>query len=168
MCLNATDGRVLWNYVAASGMGRPAVADGKVYVGCQDKKLYRLNASTGAKVWSYTTDGPVYNPIVASGIVYAIGGGRIYAFGSLKTSCSISIGVSPSSVNVGQTLAISGAISSAHSASVTITYRWRDGGTWAWQTLTKVTSDSTGAYSCSLTPSYAATFDFYASWSARA
>jgi outer membrane protein assembly factor BamB len=31
----------------------PAVADGKVYVGSDDRNVYCLNASTGAKIWNY-------------------------------------------------------------------------------------------------------------------
>ena len=33
----------------------PAVADGKVYVGSYDSKVYCLNAATGAHIWNYTT-----------------------------------------------------------------------------------------------------------------
>ncbi len=33
----------------------PAVVDGKVYVGSEDKNWYCLNAYTGAKIWNFTT-----------------------------------------------------------------------------------------------------------------
>ena len=49
----------------------PAVADGKVYVGSNDTKVYALNALTGALVWNYTTGAEVISsPAVADGKVY--------------------------------------------------------------------------------------------------
>ena len=47
------------------------MANGVVYVGSNDFKVYALNAATGAKLWSYTTGGLVYSsPAVANGVVY--------------------------------------------------------------------------------------------------
>jgi outer membrane protein assembly factor BamB len=47
------------------------VANGVVYVGSFDSKVYALNASTGAKLWSFTTGNAVYSsPAVANGVVY--------------------------------------------------------------------------------------------------
>ncbi|MFC2020230.1 PQQ-binding-like beta-propeller repeat protein [Chloroflexota bacterium] len=49
----------------------PAVADGTVYVGSQDYKLYALNADTGAKNWEYMTGSWVESsPAVVDGKVY--------------------------------------------------------------------------------------------------
>jgi outer membrane protein assembly factor BamB len=54
----------------------PAVANGVVYIGSDDGKVYALNATTGSKLWSYTTSGGtganavVSSPAVANGIVY--------------------------------------------------------------------------------------------------
>ena len=69
-----------WRLVYSS----PAVADGKVFVGSYDDKVYCLNAATGAFIWSYTTGNYVdSSPAVADGIVY-VGSmdGKVYAFGS--------------------------------------------------------------------------------------
>ena len=53
-------------------MSPAAVADGMVYVGSEDHKVYALNATTGAYVWSYTTGYFVDSSIAFSnGIVYA-------------------------------------------------------------------------------------------------
>ena len=53
------------------GYSSPAVANGRVYVGCNDNKTYCLNASTGAFIWSYTTSSWVdSSPAVAGGRVY--------------------------------------------------------------------------------------------------
>jgi hypothetical protein len=60
----------------------PAVADGKVYIGSQDYKVYCLNAFTGVSIWSYITDDPVFSsPAVADGKVYVASFGTVYAFG---------------------------------------------------------------------------------------
>ena len=69
----------------------PAVADGKVYMGSYDGKVYCLNASTGAKIWSYTTGGEVESsPAVAYGNVY-VGAydNKVYAFGPTTYTLTI-------------------------------------------------------------------------------
>jgi len=49
----------------------PAVANGTVYVGSGDHRVYALDATTGALLWSYTTGGAVdSSPTVADGTVY--------------------------------------------------------------------------------------------------
>ncbi len=49
----------------------PAVANGVLYVGCYDSRVYALNASTGAHVWQYRTGEVVTSsPAVANGVVY--------------------------------------------------------------------------------------------------
>ena len=49
----------------------PAVANGVVYVGSFDDKLYAINATTGNLLWNYTTGGGVLSsPALANGVVY--------------------------------------------------------------------------------------------------
>jgi outer membrane protein assembly factor BamB len=62
----------IWNYTTGNSVdSSPAVADGKVYVGSNDHKVYCLNASTGASMWNYTTGVLVdSSPAVADGKVY--------------------------------------------------------------------------------------------------
>jgi hypothetical protein len=64
--------QTLWNFATGSVVwSSPAVADGKVYVGSYDMKLYCLDASTGASIWSFATGGAVpSSPAVADGKVY--------------------------------------------------------------------------------------------------
>lgn len=51
--------------------GDPAVADGVVYIGSSDSKVYALDAATGAERWSYQTANIVRSsPAVADGVVY--------------------------------------------------------------------------------------------------
>jgi outer membrane protein assembly factor BamB len=62
-----------WSYkTGGSVYSSPAVANGIVYVGSGDNKVYALNATTGKQVWSYTTGGQVSfsSPDVANGVVY--------------------------------------------------------------------------------------------------
>jgi outer membrane protein assembly factor BamB len=61
-----------WTFTAGNQVfSSPAIANGVVYVGSDDDKVYALNAATGAKVWSFTTGSQVYSsPAVANGLVY--------------------------------------------------------------------------------------------------
>jgi len=63
---------VLWSYTTGSFVdSSPAVADGKVYVGSSDDKVYCLDAATGSLMWSYPTGYWVRSsPAVADGKVY--------------------------------------------------------------------------------------------------
>ena len=64
---------VIWSYNTGSLvlLSSPAVADGTVYVGAYNGKLYALNAQTGAFEWSYQTGyAIVSSPTVANGVVY--------------------------------------------------------------------------------------------------
>ncbi len=48
-----------------------AVADGRVFAGCNDGRLYTFDAATGKKGWSFATGGKVQSsPAVADGSVY--------------------------------------------------------------------------------------------------
>jgi len=62
----------IWSYTTGSLVhSSPAVADGKVYLGSYDNRVYCLNASTGAQIWNYTTGGWVFSsPAVADDKVY--------------------------------------------------------------------------------------------------
>ena len=52
-------------------LSSPVIADGIVYIGSLDHKLYALNASNGNQIWNYTTGNNIVStPAVANGIVY--------------------------------------------------------------------------------------------------
>jgi outer membrane protein assembly factor BamB len=61
-----------WRYPTGSAIGSsPAVANGVVYIGSDDGKMYALDAMTGARLWSYPTGGFINSsPAVARGVVY--------------------------------------------------------------------------------------------------
>ena len=63
---------LLWKFETGSPIwSSPAVAEGRVYVGCRDGNIYCFNASTGDRVWSYQTLFlPFYSsPAIANGHV---------------------------------------------------------------------------------------------------
>jgi parallel beta-helix repeat protein len=64
--------QIRWSYTTGDSVwSSPAVADGKVYVGSNDKNVYCLDALTGARIWNYITGDWVYSsPAVADGRVY--------------------------------------------------------------------------------------------------
>ena len=82
--MKTSSGTLLWSYATGGYvLSSPAVANGVVYVGSRDYKLYALKAKTGVPLWSYATGGQVdSSPAVANGVVYVgSGDGKVYAFG---------------------------------------------------------------------------------------
>ncbi|MDP3878960.1 MAG: PQQ-binding-like beta-propeller repeat protein [Dehalococcoidales bacterium] len=65
-------GEIKWVFPTGGAVhSSPAVANGTVYIGSRDNKLYALDANTGAKRWEFTTDSWVdSSPVVADGVVY--------------------------------------------------------------------------------------------------
>ncbi|MFC1977980.1 PQQ-binding-like beta-propeller repeat protein [Chloroflexota bacterium] len=75
-------GTLKWVFSTSSAIhSSPAVADGTIYVGSRDSKLYALDAATGAKRWEYKTDSWVESsPAIVNGVVYVgSNDGRLYA-----------------------------------------------------------------------------------------
>ena len=75
-------GKLEWVFSTGAPIhSSPAVADGTVYVGSRDSKLYALDASTGAKRWEYKVGGWVESsPAIVNGVVYfGSNDGRLYA-----------------------------------------------------------------------------------------
>ncbi|HIE50433.1 MAG TPA: hypothetical protein EYP85_01625 [Armatimonadetes bacterium] len=61
-----------WQFKARGGFYfPPAVAQGRVIVGCLDYNVYALDAARGNLTWTFHTEGPVYSgATVAEGVVY--------------------------------------------------------------------------------------------------
>ena len=79
---NDTSGKAKWRYqLGGSSKSVPAVADGNIYVGANDGKLYAINAANGALLWTYATNGEILSsPLVYGNMVYfGSGDGKIYA-----------------------------------------------------------------------------------------
>ena len=62
----------LWTFKAKEGIhSTAAIADGRVFVGCDDGNLYALDFKTGKKQWTFATDDIVESsPLVHNGRVY--------------------------------------------------------------------------------------------------
>ena len=62
----------LWSYAAQGWMSAaPTVADGVLYVGSNDHRVYALDAAAGNELWSFATgDAVVSVPTVVDGVVY--------------------------------------------------------------------------------------------------
>ena len=64
---------IVWSHESCWVDSSPAVVDGKVYIGSNDRNVYCLNASTGAYIWNYTTAAVMLawgSPAVVDGKVY--------------------------------------------------------------------------------------------------
>ena len=72
--IDAATGAKLWNFstgymnlVSSS----PAIVNGVVYFGSDDRQIYALNAGTGEKIWNYSTGAlSESSPAVVNGVVY--------------------------------------------------------------------------------------------------
>ena len=65
--------KLAWTYTTKGHIeeSSPVVANGMVYIGSLDHKLYALDAKSGAFRWAYTTAGPIRSsPAVNDGMVY--------------------------------------------------------------------------------------------------
>ena len=56
----------IWSYTTGDYVcSSPAVANGRVYVGSNDDKVYCLDVDTGGFIWNYTTGGGILSsPVV--------------------------------------------------------------------------------------------------------
>lgn len=63
---------LLWTYkTAAPVKSSPAIAQGRVFVGSDDKSLHAIDLKTGKKVWSFATEGEIESsPLVLNHLVY--------------------------------------------------------------------------------------------------
>jgi outer membrane protein assembly factor BamB len=94
-CLDAESGSLKWRYpqdqpLSSTIFASPAVADGMVYFGAGDGKLYALQASNGNYAWAYDTKSNIANsPTIVDGIVYfGSSDGKVWAIDS-KTHDSV-------------------------------------------------------------------------------
>ena len=72
MLWTAAEGKFQWKYPTDGGIvSRPAMIDGNVYIGSEDKRLHVVSARSGKVVWTYYTDGPIRSsPRIAEGHVF--------------------------------------------------------------------------------------------------
>jgi hypothetical protein len=142
----------------------PAVADGKVYVGSQDRRIYALNASTGALIWSYLTGNWVRSsPAIAEGKLY-VGSddNKVYAFSSLATP-TFALAANTTGVIPGGFFKLNGTLSIPKTSPPNITLQWsKDSSGFIYQqTFDTITN---GTYSRDIAFSSAGTYQFRAIW----
>lgn len=78
--LNAITGELLWKKLETGISSSPCVANGKVYITCDDLKIHALNAATGDNIWEKEILPNSANPAVSNGTVYVGGGGMRYFY----------------------------------------------------------------------------------------
>jgi outer membrane protein assembly factor BamB len=77
-CLDALDGKVIWNYSTRLEVySSPAVSEGVVYFGCEDFLVHAVNATTGEELWTSHTGSITSSPCVQDGKVYV---GSVYGY----------------------------------------------------------------------------------------
>lgn len=81
--INAATGATVWTFNSPAAVrDTPAVANGVVYFGTHDMKLYAVNATTGKEICSYATTGFIESsPMVAN----VDGTGDVVYFGDIGT-----------------------------------------------------------------------------------
>ena len=67
-----TELNLRWKFKTGGGVAStPIVAEGRVYVGSQDKNIYCIDARDGRRLWSFTTGARIKSSV-------AVAGGRVY------------------------------------------------------------------------------------------
>jgi outer membrane protein assembly factor BamB len=82
--LDATTGHALWTFTTRARVdSSPAAADGRVYIGSNDGRLYVLDLESGEKLWEFDAGAPLStSPAIAEGrIVIGSQDGLLFAFG---------------------------------------------------------------------------------------
>jgi len=94
--VDANTGALKWKYPQDTALPTtistsPAVANGMVYVGADDGKLYAFHTDNGKAAWQFNTRSTISSsPIVVEGVIYfGAGDGRVWAIDS-KTGNPIS------------------------------------------------------------------------------
>ncbi len=77
---DARTGERRWSLATDGDVGAPAAADGVVYVGSSDQRLYAVDAGSGEKRWTFTAGAEVGPPTATADAVYFGGAdSRLYA-----------------------------------------------------------------------------------------
>lgn len=86
LALNSTTGSLIWSTSPSTdsigfGGSNPAIANGILYIGCNDRNVYALDVNSGKTLWSFNTGDVIESsPTVVNGIVYIGSGvGQLFA-----------------------------------------------------------------------------------------
>jgi len=84
-CLDSTTGLPAWDdpFQAGGIISSPAIADGKIYVGSMDNKIYCLDVDYGTKIWEYETGSFIdcSSPAIDGRLYIGSRDNTIYCFG---------------------------------------------------------------------------------------
>ena len=82
--IDAETGAMRWTFMTRARVdSSPAAADGRVYIGSGDGRLYVLDLESGEKLWEFDTGAPLSaSPAIADGkVVIGSQDGVLYCFG---------------------------------------------------------------------------------------
>ncbi|MBU7025428.1 MAG: PQQ-binding-like beta-propeller repeat protein [Theionarchaea archaeon] len=83
-CLDAETGEELWK-ISVNGSSMPVMTENEVFIGSDDKTLYRVDIKSGKITESYYLGDSVYSPVVAHGhVLVGTYGNQIYCLGPSK------------------------------------------------------------------------------------
>jgi outer membrane protein assembly factor BamB len=174
--VNATTGSIIWTSTIGSFdfCSSPSIADGKVFIGGDDGKLYCLNSTTGQTIWSYLAGSTIRSsPIVAYGNIYVgcnaysgffsnTPGGQVFAFGSQPLIyTNLTLAMTSQTSLLGYSVTLTGKYLLENQSAISNTmlrfsYSIDQGQTWNDITSTYTTID--GSFSVVWTPSATGTF----------
>jgi Tol biopolymer transport system component len=86
--LNPVNKTEEWQNEVGYSLSAPAIANGVVYIGARNNKIYALNLETKKKLWEYETKGWVDSvPAISKGMLF-VGSqdGYVYAFGNAEVA----------------------------------------------------------------------------------
>jgi len=153
VALGAGNGTILWTNstaISAEVESSPVVANGVVYVGCNDNKIYAFNATTGIETWDFTTGAALYSsPAVANGVVY-VGShdGKMYAIGTTN----LPVPVAGFSANITSGTVPLAVLFTDSSTNTPTSWNWSFGdGTYSTTQNPSHTYSSAGTYTVALT-----------------
>lgn len=78
--LDAVTGAVLWDTEVGADAGRPAVANGTIFLASADNRLAAYSAATGDELWNAALGARGGPPVVGGDVVYTVVGSDIVAF----------------------------------------------------------------------------------------
>lgn len=72
LALDAKTGAKKWNFTLGGRIAcSPAIGDGVVFFGGEDKKMYAVNLNDGSKKWEFTTGGFILSsPFISNDLIY--------------------------------------------------------------------------------------------------
>jgi len=155
----------VWQFKAGPVYAPVVLADQKVFFGSEDSYIYSIDAFTGNLIWKYKTGGAIVgSPVIAENKLFIASQDHyLYVFGASQPKPkSILTIANPVTINLGQSVAISGKLTDEAGKGVAnsnITLQDRLIPRIEWSNITSISTDSTGNFQYTWTPTIEAYFD---------